>query len=186
MSETPEKLIEKRDYTELPLDMTRDMTVLVATQNKGFIGSKVYYDEQGEPVQKPTFFGNTIQLTNVETGETFDLPIWRPSIQISLHPCRTYKELAERLSRVGAPCTEQWVKREIERIGVPIYFATRKGYWGFDDGKPDEWLAFKSFKSANSKEVKDFRIWCKRFNRWLESQKSKYRIVRSKTIYEQF
>lgn len=173
MSLTPEQMLESSKIEDIGR-ISSELTLLVGTYNEILSERKPRY-------------GNTITVLNKKTGEYFDLPILRPSIQLSLYKCRTWDEIAERMGRVGCPCTGEWVKKQVKQRGAPLYFATRWAYQGYKDEKENSWITFKTFNEANASNrllLRDtdpqlFWAWAKNFNKWLKKKKSDFRIVRT-------
>lgn len=166
MAFTPEELKEKRKTRTLPSSESSDMTILATTLGKIYAGAKI-----GEV----TGYTKTIRVVNVNNIEdTFDLPLLRPAVQVSLYGCESYADVAERLSRLGPEVDGEWVKKIVEKFGTPIFFATKHGVQGFQEGE-NEWLYFRSYVQATHLDEA-------RFNRWLKKQGSKYRIVRKHVV----
>jgi len=175
---TPEEMIESSKIEDIG-NIGSELTLLVGTYNK------ILSD-------KTPRYGNFVTVLNKKTGEYFDLPILRPSIQLSLHKCRTWNQIATRLSRVGPKVEEEWVKRGVKRRGTPLYFADRWAYQGYKDEKENSWLVFRTFNEANASNrllMRDrnpqlFWNWAKEFNKWLKKKKSDFRIIRTMKIVQ--
>lgn len=171
---TPEQILKSHSKRTLPFSVACQLTLLVGTKGKIFSGGN------GET---PSGYTHRIEVKHLDTHETFMLPFLRPSIQLSMHNCKSYEEIAERLNRVGhgLPATASWIKKQIQLKGLPLYFATRWSRQGFEDDSEDEWLAFKSLWQASCENPHDPRektlAWKRNFNNHLRTKKSRYRII---------